>query len=114
MQRADGSGFGVCRTEDHSADPGVDNEPGAHAAWFEGHRKRAVVEPPVTSCSRCAANGIVFSMTCRRPITLTPIRCFAQHGTSRCFVDHRTDWDFADRARLGCEANRSLHHGTIC
>ena len=46
----------------HPGDPGIENGPGAHGAWLQGHIQGAIVQPPGTQGFICLADGLHLRM----------------------------------------------------
>ncbi len=54
-QRADRTGLGFPRAEDHAANPGQDQGPGTHRAGFQRHGQRCALQPPTVTVYPCRA-----------------------------------------------------------
>ena len=90
IECAHGTGFGVWCAIDQSSDPGVDDQPGAHRAWFEGNDEGAVIEPPVGDGLASLDDGVELGVPCGVVVHLAGVVGRCEYLARRGVVDDRT------------------------
>jgi len=110
VEGSDGSGFGVACSVDHAAQAGVDDEPAAHGAGFEGDDEGAVVESPVVDVFAGVEDGGELGVAGGIFITLSGVGALTEDFPGLGFVDHGSNRNLTAIGGFLSEGQGVGHH----